>query len=247
MGVTNEGFLAAVEREGEALAVAAERAGLGAPVPSCPDWRVADLVYHAGEVVHFWGSVVAERRTEEPEDAPPERPADADLLAWYRGQLASAAAALAAADPATPVWSWSPHGGSAGWVVRRMAQELAVHRWDGERAASEDPPPIDAELASDGIDEYLDHFASWPYRDAVDLDGTVHLHCTDVEGEWLVRQPEPGAGLTFTREHAKGDVAVRGPASDLLLALWKRRPLDGLDTFGDADVARRLIDRTDLN
>ena len=62
----------------------------------------------------------------------------------------------------------------------------------------------------------------------------MHLHCTDADGEWLLRfDPD---GFTFTREHAKGDVAVRGPASDLMLYLVGRGPLDALEVHGDAGV-----------
>jgi hypothetical protein len=42
---------------------------------------------------------------------------------------------------------------------------------------------------------------------------------------------------------------VRGPASDLLLVLWRRRPLEGLEAvevLGDAAVARRLVARANL-
>jgi len=42
--------------------------------------------------------------------------------------------------------------------------------------------------------------------------------------------------------HAKGDVAVRGPANDLLLALWRRRPLDSVDVVGERAVAEQLLD-----
>jgi hypothetical protein len=38
-----------------------------------------------------------------------------------------------------------------------MAQETAVHRWDGESGRPDRPPPIDAALAVDVIDEYLSH------------------------------------------------------------------------------------------
>ena len=41
---------------------------------------------------------------------------------------------------------------------------------------------------------------------------------------------------------AKGDVALRGPANDLLLALWRRRSLDSIDVVGEAAVAERLLD-----
>ena len=49
----------------------------------------------------------------------------------------------------------------------------------------------------------------------------------------------PGAGgVTVAREHGKGDVAFRGPAQLLLLALWRRIAVDealdaGAEVFGD--------------
>ena len=49
---------------------------------------------------------------------------------------------------------------------------------------------------------------------------TMHVHCTDVDGEWLVRLDTDAIALT--REHAKGDVAVRGPAADIFLVLTRR-------------------------
>ena len=70
------------------------------------------------------------------------------------------------------------------------------------------------------------------------LDGSIHVHCTDTEGEWLVRRD--GDDLVVTREHAKGDVAARGSASDLLLFLWGRRPVSALDVFGDGDLLDRF-------
>ena len=81
--------------------------------------------------------------------------------------------------------------------------------------------------------------------DAVPVDGSVHLHCTDVEGEWLVTADADGADVV-TREHAKGDAAVRGPAHDLLMVLWRRQPLDTVEVIGDRAVAERLIARTRL-
>ncbi|MGH9231596.1 MAG: maleylpyruvate isomerase family mycothiol-dependent enzyme, partial [Acidimicrobiales bacterium] len=69
---------------------------------------------------------------------------------------------------------------------------------------------------------------------------TLHLHATDVggaeagEGEWLVTL-DP-AGMTVEHRHARGDVAVRGTASDLLLLLWNRVGADRCEVFGDADL-----------
>ena len=239
-------LLGAFWRDGLALAEAAEAAGHDAPVASCPGWTVDELVWHTGEVHWFWASVVEGRWEDPSEYEEPERPASDDLLSWYRAGVDRTLAILRAAHPAAAVWTWAPRGGTVGWIIRRMAQETAVHRWDAEAAAGRSWS-IDAELASDGIDEFLEHFTDRAADGAAPLGGTAHLHCTDVDGEWLVAEPERGGRLEIRREHAKGDVAVRGPASDLLLALWRRRPLEGLEVLGDRSVADHLLARTDLS
>ena len=89
-----------------------------------------------------------------------------------------------------------------------------------------------AELAADGIDEFLD-FLPRPgrARRGIPLSGSYHFHTTDVSGEWVVVFDD--GAVTIRREHAKADVAVRGPASDLELFLYNRRDSDGLEIFGD--------------
>ena len=90
-----------------------------------------------------------------------------------------------------------------------MAHEVAVHRWDAQTAVGA-PQPIDRELAVDGIQEAFDimpaRLAANPPSGAGE---TIHLHCTDGEGEWLLRLTPDG--VVVTREHAKGDVAAAGP------------------------------------
>jgi uncharacterized protein (TIGR03083 family) len=93
-------------------------------------------------------------------------------------------AAVRAADPSTEVWTGSePH--DAGFVIGRMAQETSVHRVDAERAAGRDHR-IDPELAADGVDEFLTHFLRGVAKDSEPVDGSVHLHCADTDGEWTV-------------------------------------------------------------
>jgi predicted lipid carrier protein YhbT len=109
-----------------------------------------------------------------------------------------------------------------------------MHRVDAQLAAGA-PTPIEAELAADGIDELLSLVGTRP--PAAGSGETIHLHCTDVEGEWMIRL---GAdGLEVTREHAKGDVAVRGTASALLCWTMGRGSDDGLEVFGDALLVER--------
>lgn len=234
-------FSTALARDGAAFADACEAAGSATMVPSCPEWTVADLMWHLAEVHDFWATVVARQLTDPDEYVPPVRPPADALPTFYRSSLARVVEVLDAAHPDQPNWTWtSDH--SAGFVQRRMAHETAVHLADAQQAAGR-PMVVEAMLASDGIDEFLEHFHSWP-TDAAPVGGSVHLHCTDVAGEWTVREVD-GVPVV-AREHAKGDCALRGAASDLLLVLWRRLPLSAADVVGDTDVAARFVAHTRL-
>ncbi len=243
--MTPAGYVDALVVEGEALARAAE-GDLSARVPSCPAWDAAALVAHTGGV-HRHKQAVLQRGSLDapPRDLPWTRaPAGADaLLGWYREGLATLAETLAAADPATPVWSWTSDR-TVGFWRRRMAQETLVHRWDAEAAVG-DPARLPGELAADGVDEWLRVWlADDPDATYAGPAGTAHLHRTDGPGEWLVdlRAWPPAV----TDGHAKADAAVRGSAEDLLLVLWGRRPLSTVEVLGDARVVAALLAAPDL-
>ncbi len=242
-GMQTSEFIAALDRDSTAFVDACEVAGLTTLVPSCPGWTVADLLWHLTEVHDFWGTIVAERLTDWKSYEQPPRPVDEGLAGMYRQGRDDLVATLGAADPVMPVWTWADDK-SAGFVIRRMAQETAVHLWDATEAAGM-VNPLEATLASDGIDEFLNCFLSDAAEGAVAVAGSVHLHCADVPGEWTVRETDEG--FTVAREHSKGDCAIRGSASDILLVLWRRVPLSTCDVVGDADVAARFIARQSLN
>ncbi|HET6873921.1 MAG TPA: SCP2 sterol-binding domain-containing protein, partial [Acidimicrobiales bacterium] len=125
-----------------------------------------------------------------------------------------------------------------GWWRRRQAMETAIHLFDMERAFGE-PKPIAPELASDGVDELVGSFLPGylSRKPVAELDGTLHLHCTDVDGEWVLDFRE--GTVDVRREHAKADAALRGPASDLFLWVWNRVPLDSgaFEVFGRREIA----------
>jgi uncharacterized protein (TIGR03083 family) len=243
------GFLATLHDESTALLAASRRADPRATVPGCPEWTTSDLVWHIGNVHDFWGWVVRERAMEIDGYVDPERPdfelpvdeAFAAVATFASERSAELYRVLSATDAATPVWTWAPQQDVA-WVTRRMAHETAVHRIDAERASGHEHR-IAAELAADGIDEFLEFFLPRAAADAAPLAGSVHLHCTDAEGEWTVR-PGDGVGLVVARDHAKADAALRGPAHDLLMVLWRRSPVDSVTVFGDADLATAFVNRT---
>ncbi|MGH2685244.1 MAG: maleylpyruvate isomerase family mycothiol-dependent enzyme [Actinomycetota bacterium] len=228
-------YLGALRREGDGLAAAAENR-LDAAVVACPGWDVADLVWHAGEVFSFWATVA--EGAEGPDVHEPDRPPRPEVVGWYRSQLERLERVLTDADPLTPCWTCAGSQ-TVAWIQRRMAQETAVHRCD----AQAEPDPIDPVLAVDGIDEFLELFL----ETTPNIEGTVHLHATDAEGEWLIRTA-PGRPIEVERGHAKGDVAVRATASDLLLLLWRRRALadGGFEVFGDASLAETFVAASSL-
>ena len=237
-------YLAALEADGAQFALACEAAGLAAVVPGCPEWTIADLVWHLAEVHDFWRTVVAEQLTGWDSYVQPPRPPDGDLVMFYRAGLAATVEVLRATDPATVVWTWSSDK-TVAFVVRRMAHETMIHRWDAEMAAGLSST-LEPALASDGIDEFLTHFIHDAAAEAAAVGGSVHIHCGDVRGEWTIREGADGA-LDVTREHAKGDCAIRGAAGDILLALWRRTPLTSVDVIGDAEVSARFVARPSLN
>lgn len=239
-------YVGAIRADTDALANAATRAGLDAQVPSCPEWSVSDLLEHIGRV-HRWAAASLDRDPSAPfrssRDSGIEAPDPAARIDWVREGGAALADALESRSPDDPAWTWAPPQTVAFWC-RRQAHETAMHRVDAE-LASGDPSPITPELAADGIDELLGFLPHRPWADPITGNGeTVHLHCTDVEGEWLVRL---GAdGLEVEREHAKGDVAARGNASALLCWTMGRGPIDAIEVHGDAALLDRWREITTL-
>ena len=237
-------YLGAIRDNAAALVDAAEAAGLDARVPSCPDWTVGDLLAHMGEV-HRWAAANCERAPGGPRQRAKElgvesAPDPAARPKWVRDG-ADALLRVLERSPETPAWTWLPPA-TVGFWRRRQAHETAVHRVDAQLAAGR-PEPIDGPLAADGVDEWLSLVPNLPQvmQKLTGSGETVHLHCTDVDGEWLIRL-EP-TGMELERAHAKGDVAARGTASDLQLWLMGRLPVERLEVFGDAGLLERWRDR----
>jgi uncharacterized protein (TIGR03083 family) len=228
----------ALRGHGLGLARALQGADLEVRVPSCPEWALRDLVRHLG-VHHRWVAGNIERAPDDGMMAfegiePPDD--DAAYAEWIASGVRVLADRLEEVGPDRACWTWAPPLTTGFWA-RRTAHETVIHGWDARNALGA-PPAIEALVAADGIDEgtaLLEASASW--RPPFEGTGTIHVHCTDVEGEWLLTLD--GGPIRVTREHAKGDIAVRGPAADVELFLVNRRDDTGLEIFGD----RALLDR----
>jgi uncharacterized protein (TIGR03083 family) len=219
-----------VHREGRALADAVVADKLGAAVPACPGWSVGDLVRHVGGV-HRWARQVVRERLRERPDRDFGPPPGADLLDWYRRGLDELVDALRSASPQDIFWFWGPAPTAQAFWARRQANETAIHRRDAESAYGP-MTPLPAAEAADGLDEFLE-LAQGRCTASQGNGRTVHLHATDVPGEWLVRL---GDAIEVRLGHAKGDCAVRGPASDLFLWAMNRRSPAGLEVLDDESL-----------
>ncbi len=139
--------------EAAGQAAAADSAALNRTVPSCPDWNLADLIWHLSEVQDFWAYMLGDIVADPSGYIRPERPDDQMLLDFLEDRLKRLKGGLERDDD-EPCWSWSPTGGTVAWVRRRQAQEAMVHRIDVELTVG-DVTPVDEALAVDGIDEMM--------------------------------------------------------------------------------------------
>jgi uncharacterized protein (TIGR03083 family) len=217
---------ATITAEGEALAAAAAAGDLESAVPGT-DWTLVDLLDHVGRLSWYWSGRI--RTAGGGEFYATDRPEGVDHATWIRDGVGTMQEQLAAAADDAEIKTWAGLQPPS-WLRRRMAHELTVHRWDAE-AAGGTPSPIDADLAADGIDELLSEFL--PAADLASVDGTLHLHATDGDGEWFID------GHDWVRAHTKADVAVRGPTADLLLVAWGRLPVERVEVLGDDAVLTR--------
>jgi uncharacterized protein (TIGR03083 family) len=237
--VQTAGHLAALRREGERLAVAAERTGPDAAIPTCPGWSMRDLVRHIGDV-HRWAAAhVRERRTERLTDitgvAGP-LPADADLLAWFRAGHSALLETLEGADPDLRCWSFLPASSPLAFWARRQAHETTIHRADAESPGGT-ITAVDPAFAVDGIDELLIGFLGrGPEPPQTSESRAIGIRTTDADGEWIVRMGPDWAAAA--RGRADAQCRVLGGASDVYLLMWNRLDPSTVEVEGD----RSLLD-----
>lgn len=237
------------------LAAALTDGALGQPVPSCPGWTVRHLVRHVG-AGHRWAEEIVRTRAGEPIpdtelrdlDAHPRDDA-ATIATWLRDGAAQLSATLRSAPPALDVWTPVP-GMDGDFWPRRFAHETLVHRADAELALDR-PFSADALVVADAIDEWFE-LGTLPLmleikpdqRELLGPGHTIELHSIDTDESWLLDL----TGETMTwRPSAEPAAAVTwlGPLTELLLALYRRRPprgdrlvVEGDDALFDAWLAR---------
>jgi uncharacterized protein (TIGR03083 family) len=227
-------------------------ADVTAPVPSCPGWNVSQLARHVDGGQRWAREIVATRACEPPSDVALRDLSgatndDPDIL---RASLTEAAAELAVtlteAGPDAQMWCPVGGGGPASYA-RRFAYETAMHRADAALALGL-AFVLDHEVAADAIDEWMElgslpfHFEVHPWmRELLAPGRTIGLHATDTDAHWLLDLT--GDVITWRRTDEPAAAEVRAPVTDLLLAIYRRRPVSGLDLAGDAKLVDFWLER----
>lgn len=231
-----------------------EGADLTTPVPSCPDWNLRQLLRHLGGA-HRWTEETIRTRSTEfiPDDHFRDLSSYTDtdpavLGEWLAEGAAQLAETLRKAGPGTEAWTPLPGIPASDFFARRMANETVIHRADAVLAVGTEFT-VDEDVAVDAFDEWL-YLGSLPQmfeyhpemRELLGPGRTLHFHATgttpEKNAEWVVDLT--GDAISWRRAHEKSAVAVRGPLTDLLLLIYRRRSPDseGIEVLGD----RQLLD-----
>jgi uncharacterized protein (TIGR03083 family) len=202
------------------------------------------------------------RRQTRPDPWPPDL-SDRAPVPLLRETFARLLDELRSRGPDAPAYTWYPPDQTVGFWYRRMAQETAVHRVDVE-LAHEVATPVDAELATDGVDEVLALMLAgdWSNEPVDEAAGrTIHLAAGD--RSWRIRldrtEVEVAEVTNGTRsadgaaranqaaaQRARDDATVTGNPSDVLLWLWGRVPEERLTLNRDRPVVAALRRRLAL-
>jgi len=228
----------ALQREGQLLAAAATREELDTPIPTCPDWRIRDLIRHVGGV-HRWATgYVGDRRTEvwdvDLDDIVGTWPEDYGLIAWFREGLSRLVHTLASAPSDLNCLTFLAAPSPLAMWARRQAHETAIHRVDAESPGST-ITKFHPAFAADGVDELLSCFITRPGRGPkVSSPCSIHVHTTDTCDDWYM---QIGLENVVTSRHSNpADCTITGTASDLYLLLWNRRNDAGINVNGDRNL-----------
>ncbi len=223
-------------------------------VPSCPEWSVADLVWHLTEVQHFWAAIVGDRLRGPQDYTRPTRPnSDAELLTYFETTSKRMLDSLLSAPDDLAVWTWLESRQDIGFVRRRQAHEALIHRVDAELAANQ-RSAIDPVLATDGVLEALEWmFGGAPTWSTVTGEGPIgSLSTTDTNAAWLVQvirfSGEDPKGTMHTDEPvieliAAGEPTfeLKGSAADLNCWIWNRPTSEPVTITGESNAFESVV------
>lgn len=227
-------------------------ADVSAPVASCPGWNVSQLARHVDGGLRWAHAIVADRLETPPPDTALRELSQAaaddadEIAADLRSAATELARALREAGPAASMWCPVEGGGSA-FYARRFAHETSMHRADAALALGIDYV-LPNFVAVDGVEEWLElgsmpfHFEVHPWmRELLGPGRTIGLHATDTDDHWVL--DFTGDVIAWRGGVEPVPAELRGPATDLLLVLYRRAPVATVDVKGDAGLVDFWLER----
>lgn len=208
------------------FAEAIDHADPAAPVVTCGDWTVRDLVEHLAGV-YTWAAHRAGGPSIRVE-------ATDDLVDLYRSAAGVLLAAFDELDPNNPCWTLldddaakdRPRVGTVRFWHRRQANETLVHLWDLDHACGRATEGIDDAEWFDCLSEVAEVMAPRQVRLGRVAPPAVRLQFQVFDRASVVLPSRPDAAT----------MVVQGSAADLALLVWGRREISGLQVDGDVDA-----------
>lgn len=211
-------------------------------VPTCPGWTISQLIRHVGrghrwaaEIIHE-GDVGLDPRQVRDGKPPQDRQGQVDWLISSAEVVVSAVSQVGLETPVATLVGQRP----AQWWLCRRLHEATVHRADVAIACGV-AYNLTAELAADGIDEWLELITtrtapqgmSPPLAPEKRFEVRAGGHDRSASTWHLQGTAE---GVTRTDAQPPADVTLDGPAVDVLLALVRRKYLAETDAELHGDV-----------
>lgn len=252
-----------IRSESERSAAVLAETDPAAPVPSCPGWSAADLLWHNAVVHTFWAEILGQDARDNAaagaiEEAAPARPESfAQIQAARAAATHALVAQLAVLDDDEPRWSWFEADQTVGFTRRMQVAEATIHRIDAELTAGVPVTPLDDERAAAVIDHVVDvMWGGWvPEWASTEPLAVVRLLATDTGQEWFVEAghwtgAHPKSGRSFDEPRAQRaavasddlvfGATISGTANDLARWTWNR---GGDVTIEGEDAAIAAITR----
>jgi uncharacterized protein (TIGR03083 family) len=228
-------------------------ADLGTPVPTCPGWSLLQLLRHVGRGDR-WAAHIVNTRSDgdlDPRTVPDGRPPDSleGASAWLQASPRMVIEAVASVGPNASAGTFlGPR--PAAWWIRRRLHEATVHRADATLAIGE-RYDLSPELAVDGIEEWLDRLSTelqTADKPALSDTETIGLSATDIGVTWSIVGLPNGIRWSRSLPDSPAQVSLAGPATDVFLALVRRRAAGEADVIldGDPGTWAQWLSRTPL-
>jgi uncharacterized protein (TIGR03083 family) len=229
--LTPERYFELIDSDTDRLIAMGER-GLKEPVPSCEGWDVGEVLWHVAGVYEHKVRVMADNAW--PEKWPPAWEfADDEEVAFLQAAKTHLFEEFSRHELGEETQTFGADS-TIGFWVRRMACEIAIHRYDGEQAHA-DTTPIPDDIAVDGVDEMLKVMLGGPWwAERVATEHPVDaLVAVESGGQRWVCAVDRTSVTVTDGVTTPADVTVSGTPEAVFLWLWGRAGDDAVTFSGD--------------